>query len=83
MEAIIAGDYKFEPQEYWANVSDTAKNFVTHCLTIDPAQRPTAAEALQHGVCISTVSFLSFANACFKRQWLDDDVEPHFVPVSS
>jgi serine/threonine protein kinase len=50
MEAIIAGDYKFEPQEYWANVSDTAKNFVTHCLTIDPAQRPTATETLQHKV---------------------------------
>jgi len=48
MEAIIAGDYKFEPKEYWANVSVTAKNFVTECLTIDPASRPTAAEALKH-----------------------------------
>jgi serine/threonine protein kinase len=50
MEAIIAGDYKFEPTEYWANVSQTAKNFVTECLTIDPAMRPTAAKALQHKV---------------------------------
>ena len=48
MEAIIAGDYKFEPAEYWANVSETAKDFVTECLTIDPASRPTAAEALNH-----------------------------------
>ncbi|KZV72584.1 Pkinase-domain-containing protein [Peniophora sp. CONT] len=48
MEAIIAGDYKFEPAEYWANVSDTAKDFVRTCLTIDPNQRPTAAEALNH-----------------------------------
>ncbi|KAL0946273.1 hypothetical protein HGRIS_012525 [Hohenbuehelia grisea] len=48
MEAIIAGDYKFEPAEYWANVSDTARSFVTECLTIDPQSRPTAAEALQH-----------------------------------
>jgi len=48
MEAIIAGDYKFEPIEYWANVSQTAKEFVTECLTIDPAKRPTAAKALQH-----------------------------------
>ena len=48
MEAILAGDYKFEPEEYWANVSETAKSFVRECLTIDPTSRPTAAEALQH-----------------------------------
>ncbi|EIM87384.1 Pkinase-domain-containing protein [Stereum hirsutum FP-91666 SS1] len=48
MEAIIAGDYKFEPQEYWANVSDTAKDFVSECLTIDPQSRPSAAQMLQH-----------------------------------
>ncbi|KAI0797364.1 Pkinase-domain-containing protein [Irpex lacteus] len=48
MEAIIAGDYKFEPEEYWENVSDTAKDFVRTCLTIDPAKRPTAEEALNH-----------------------------------
>ena len=50
MEAIIAGDYKFEPEEYWRNVSPTAKDFVRTCLTIDPAKRPTAALALQHKV---------------------------------
>ncbi|PIL28908.1 transporter [Ganoderma sinense ZZ0214-1] len=48
MEAIIAGDYRFEPEEYWANVSATARDFVTECLTIDPTSRPTAAEALKH-----------------------------------
>ena len=48
MEAIVAGDYKFEPEEYWANVSQTARDFVTACLTIDPASRPTAEEALKH-----------------------------------
>ena len=48
MEAIIAGDYKFEPEEYWANVSQTARDFLTACLTIDPAARPTAEEALKH-----------------------------------
>ena len=50
MEAIIAGDYKFEPIEYWGSVSPTAKDFVRTCLTIDPAKRPTAAAALQHKV---------------------------------
>ncbi|KAF8809413.1 Pkinase-domain-containing protein [Phlegmacium glaucopus] len=48
MEAIIAGDYKFEPEEYWQNVSPTAKDFVRTCLTIDPVERPTAEIALQH-----------------------------------
>ncbi|KAL5639984.1 hypothetical protein ACGC1H_006525 [Rhizoctonia solani] len=48
MEAIIRGDYRFEPAEYWANVSETAKDFVRYCLTIDPNKRPTAAQALEH-----------------------------------
>jgi len=26
--AIVSGDYKFEPEEYWVNVSDTAKDFI-------------------------------------------------------
>ncbi|EIW53194.1 Pkinase-domain-containing protein [Trametes versicolor FP-101664 SS1] len=65
MEAIIAGDYHFEPadkpaEEYWANVSDTAKDFVRTCLTIDPTSRPTAAEMLEH-------------------KWLASD-QRHFVP---
>lgn len=48
MEAIIDGNYKFEPVEYWANVSNTAKDFVNFCLTVDPVDRPTAAQALEH-----------------------------------
>lgn len=48
MEAIIAGDYKFEPDEYWSIVSDTARNFVSTCLTTDPDKRPTAAQMLEH-----------------------------------
>ncbi|KAF7366335.1 Pkinase-domain-containing protein [Mycena sanguinolenta] len=54
MEAIIAGDYKFEPEEYWANVSDTARDFVRACLTIDPEKRPTADECLGHKWLAST-----------------------------
>lgn len=58
MEAIIAGDYKFEPLEYWHNVSPTAKDFVKTCLTIDPVKRPTAAIALQHKVRVFFKVFL-------------------------
>ena len=47
-EAIIAGDYRFEPVEYWENVSETAKEFIRCCLTLDPAKRPTAQEMLGH-----------------------------------
>ncbi|KAG9308304.1 kinase-like domain-containing protein [Chiua virens] len=48
MEAIIAGDYRFEPEEYWSNVSEAARNFVSTCLTVDPDARPTAEQMLQH-----------------------------------
>ncbi|KAH8080717.1 Pkinase-domain-containing protein [Cristinia sonorae] len=48
MEAILAGDYKFEPEEYWMNVSDVARDFVRQCLTIDPLKRPTAEQMLKH-----------------------------------
>lgn len=48
MEAICKGDYKFEPREFWDNVSETARDFVRSCLTIDPNKRPTAEEALSH-----------------------------------
>jgi serine/threonine protein kinase len=48
MQAICNGDYKFAPAEYWAGVSETAKAFVRACLTVDPVNRPTAADLLQH-----------------------------------
>lgn len=38
-----------DPQaEYWQGVSDTAREFVRSCLTIDPTNRPTADELLNH-----------------------------------
>lgn len=48
MQAICNGEYKFEPVEYWSGVSDTAKEFVRACLTIDPRNRPSAGELLNH-----------------------------------
>ncbi|KAI5452451.1 Calcium/calmodulin-dependent protein kinase type I [Naganishia albida] len=47
MQAIVRGDYKFEPKEYWQGVSEQAREFVRKCLTIDPTNRPTAEELLQ------------------------------------
>ncbi|KAF9372958.1 hypothetical protein BGX21_004618, partial [Mortierella sp. AD011] len=48
MNAILHAEYHFEPTEYWRNVSDSAKDFVTKLLTVDPNQRMTATEALKH-----------------------------------
>jgi calcium/calmodulin-dependent protein kinase I len=46
MQAILVADYSFTPLEYWRGVSLSAREFIRRCLTIDPASRMTAHEAL-------------------------------------
>jgi serine/threonine protein kinase len=48
MQAILIADYSFTPLEYWRGVSLSAREFIRRCLTIDPAARMTAHEALSH-----------------------------------
>ena len=48
MQAIMAGDYSFDPPEYWEDVSERAKDFVRGCLTVDPKRRLTAKECVSH-----------------------------------
>lgn len=48
MQAILVADYSFTPLEYWRGVSLTAREFIRRCLTVDPASRMTAHEALSH-----------------------------------
>jgi serine/threonine protein kinase len=48
MHAILAADYSFTPAEYWRGVSSTARAFINRCLTVDPGERMTAHQALQH-----------------------------------
>lgn len=48
MQAILNADYSFTPLEYWRGVTDSAKDFIRRCLTVDPGKRMTAHEALQH-----------------------------------
>ena len=48
LEAIVAGDFEFEPVKYWEDVSETAKSFIRCCLTMDPAKRPSARDMLEH-----------------------------------
>ena len=58
VEAITTGNYRFEPIEYWANISQTAKEFIQACLIIDPAGRPSAAQMLRHKVCSVAMAFI-------------------------
>lgn len=48
MQAILEADYSFTPIEYWRGVSQTARQFIKQCLTIDPNVRMTAHQALSH-----------------------------------
>jgi len=45
---ILAGNYKFEPVQYWFAVSDTARDFIRKLLVVNPNLRMTAKQALQH-----------------------------------
>jgi calcium/calmodulin-dependent protein kinase I len=46
-EQIMRADYDF-PEDYWAEISDNAKNFISRLLVVDPKKRMTAKEALEH-----------------------------------
>jgi len=48
MQAIIDADYSYTPTEYWSDVSQSARDFIDCCLTVDPLARHTAHQALQH-----------------------------------
>lgn len=47
-ELIQTGDYVFEPVEYWQNILDDAKDFMAQCFQVDPSERLTAENALDH-----------------------------------
>lgn len=46
--AILAGDYMYEPPEYWLHVSPEAKDFIDCCLKTDPSERLTVDSASIH-----------------------------------
>merc|ERR1712000_5931 len=46
-EAIMQADYDY-PEDYWDEISDTAKNFIDRLLVVDPTKRMTTGEALAH-----------------------------------
>uniref|UniRef100_A0A8D0CFT5 Calcium/calmodulin dependent serine protein kinase n=1 Tax=Scleropages formosus TaxID=113540 RepID=A0A8D0CFT5_SCLFO len=46
-EAIIKGKYKMNPRQ-WSHISESAKDLVRRTLMLDPAERITVYEALNH-----------------------------------
>lgn len=44
---VIKGEYYFDAEE-WDHVSDSAKDFIRQILVVDPKQRPSCEEMLQH-----------------------------------
>lgn len=48
MKAIMAGDYSFEPEEYWEDISEKAKDFISRCLTVNPTKRISSSDARSH-----------------------------------
>lgn len=41
-------NFSFEPEKYWSDVSETAKDFIRKLLVAQPEGRLTAQEALNH-----------------------------------
>ncbi|CAH6722089.1 calcium/calmodulin-dependent protein kinase I [[Candida] jaroonii] len=48
MDAIKSADYRFDPPEYWDHISAEAKDFLSKCFKVDPTERITCHEALDH-----------------------------------
>ncbi|KAG9510623.1 Calcium/calmodulin-dependent protein kinase type 1 [Fragariocoptes setiger] len=44
---IMKGDFEFE-SPYWDNISDAAKDFITHLICVNPNKRFTCKQALDH-----------------------------------
>lgn len=48
VQNILNGEFSFEPEKYWCQVSETAKAFIRLLLVVSPEQRLTAQQALNH-----------------------------------
>lgn len=44
---IMKGDYEFD-SPYWDNISEPAKDFISHLICVDPKLRYTCKQALEH-----------------------------------
>lgn len=46
-EQILNGDYEFD-SPFWDEISDSAKDFISHLLDVDPEKRYACEEAIRH-----------------------------------
>uniref|UniRef100_A0A5S6R200 Protein kinase domain-containing protein n=1 Tax=Trichuris muris TaxID=70415 RepID=A0A5S6R200_TRIMR len=44
---IMRGEYEFD-SPYWDDISDSAKDFISHLMCVDPEKRYTCKQALEH-----------------------------------
>jgi serine/threonine protein kinase len=44
---IMKGDFEFD-SPYWDEISDSAKDFISHLICVDPDKRYTCKQALGH-----------------------------------
>lgn len=78
VRAICNAEYAFEPAEFWVGVSDTARDFVRRCLTIDPAKRMTAVEALSHPWLVALSTQQTFATSSMDQRDLLPEIRKQF-----
>ncbi|KAI9336755.1 kinase-like domain-containing protein [Obelidium mucronatum] len=48
MDRVLRADFAFEPTEYWRDISLDARDFISRLLRLNPDERMTAADALNH-----------------------------------
>ncbi|KAI9293298.1 putative calmodulin-dependent protein kinase type 1 [Neoconidiobolus thromboides FSU 785] len=48
VQDILNGNFSFEPERYWEDVSETARDFIRNLLVVQPEGRLTAEQALLH-----------------------------------
>mmetsp|Transcript_2606 Transcript_2606/g.3461 ORF Transcript_2606/g.3461 Transcript_2606/m.3461 type:complete len:374 (+) Transcript_2606:75-1196(+) len=48
VQKILAGKFSFSEEEGWDRVSDDAKDLILHLLVVNPKERYTAEQALEH-----------------------------------
>lgn len=75
---IKKGVYSFH-DEYWADISAEAKDLIAKMLTVDPKQRLTADQALEHPYLKARRIRVVHSTACMRPH----AVPCHAMPVSS
>ena len=66
INSIIKGKVEFE-KKIWKNISDSAKDLVKKCLTVNPAKRITPQKALSHPWIVNYKIFIYLSSIGIKN----------------